>query len=320
MVWFILAIVFAVLAIMLHKSADKTERGYSSSSSSSSTSSSGLSISLPDPIPKTYWDKYKGDNPSKASDIENLLKIDFSKLSERDAKEKIASVERFAKSLKCEISQIKTTYLAEVGKYPAELLPEMIASTTREQVNEASAYHIDQANTMSSMMTTWLKERHEQLGKPDAKIHAPSSEDELEIVKTLNPTVTDITDLRERLKSLREMSSLFRRPMKELREFYINDVKEKYDGNFENFHYLPEAYKYMANKAFEVASSAGVKPENTGYGIMCDWLADLMEEERKKFIETGQAKCVFCGSHDIKLNVFKDHFVCNSCNHEFGGL
>lgn len=319
MVWFVLAIVFAVLAIMLHKSADKSENSYTSSPSTSSSNSS-LRISFPEPPPKSFWERYKGDNPTKASEIENLLKMDFSKLSDKDAKEKIASVDRFAKGLKCEISQIKATYLEEVEKYPARLLPEMIESTKREQANEASAYHISQENTMSAMMTTWLNERYEQLGKPDDKINAPSTEDDIEIVKEMNPLTTDPVDLRERLKSLREMSALFNCPLAELRDFYINDVKSKYDGKYEHFHYLPEAYKHMANKAYAVASGAGVKPENTSYGIMCDWLSDLMVEERKKFIDTGQVQCIMCGSRDIKLNFFKDHFVCNSCNQEFGGL
>ncbi|MDY6301496.1 MAG: hypothetical protein SPL96_06345 [Bacteroidales bacterium] len=313
MMWFILAIVFAIIAIMLHKSADKTEAkgGYSGSMPS---------VSVPKTPPKSFWEMYKGDNPSKASEIENLLKIDFSKLSDKDAKEKIASVNRFAKGLKCEISQIKVTYLAEVEKYPARLLPEMIASTLREQENEASTYHISKSNTMTALMTEWLRERHEQLGRPDAKVNAPSSDDEMEIVKALNPSVTEALDLNERLKTLRQMSILLKCPMRELRDYYINDVKKSYDGKYENFHYLPEAYKYMASKAFEVASSAGVKPVNTSYGIMCDWLADFMIEERERFIETCQAKCIMCGSRDIKLNFFKDHFVCKSCNHEFGGL
>lgn len=269
---------------------------------------------------KTYWKNYKNSNPTKASDIEKLLKIDFSKLSEKDIKEKIGSVERFAKSLKCDISQIKATYLSEIEKYPAELIPQMIESTSREQEKEASIFHVAQANTMSAMMTAWLKERHEQMGKPDAKIDAPSTQDEMEILKQLDPLTTDVVDLRERLKSLREMSALFKCPMSELREFYIKDVKKNYDGKYENFHYLPEAYVYMANKAYDVAPSIGLKPKNTSYGIICDWLSDFMKEERIRFINTGQVECMICGSHDISLNYFKDHFVCNSCKEEFGGI
>ena len=146
MIWFVLAILFLVIAICLHKSANKMDRQYSVPSSSPSPSSV---LSTPK---KTYWEIYKDINPTKASDIENLLKIDFSTLSEKDVKEKIASIDRFAKSLKCGVSQIKTTYLAEIEKYPAELLPQMINSTSRELANEASAFNISQTNINYSIL------------------------------------------------------------------------------------------------------------------------------------------------------------------------
>lgn len=311
MIWLILGLFFFIIAIKLHKSANETERQYLSYSSPST---------IPQAPQKTFWDEYKENNPIKASDIEKLLKIDFSKLPEKDAKEKIASAERFAKSLKCEISQIKATYLAEIEKYPVELIPQMIASTSWEQTKEVSTFHVAQANTMSAMMIAWLKERHKQFGKPDAKISAPSTEDEMEVVKQLDPLTTDDTDLRERLKSFREMSLLFKCPMCELRKFYINDVKKNYDGEYENFHWLPEAFTYMASKAYDVAPSVGLKPKNTSYGIMCDWLSDYMKEERQRFIDTGKVKCVMCSSHDIKLDIFGNYFVCNSCKSKFGGI
>ena len=311
MIWFILAIILFIIAFKLHKSADEIEKQYSNVSSPSPVSET---------FPMTYWEEYKGNHPTEASDIERLLDLDFSKLSEKDVKEKIASVERFAKSLKCEISVIKATYLAEIEKYPAELIPHMIESRYREQVNESAMFHIAQTNTVSAMMIAWLKERHEQLGTPDAKINAPATEEEMEIVKALNPLKKETVDLTERLKSLREMSLLWKCPMKELRENYLADVKKNYDGKYENFHYLPEAFKYMASRAFDIAPSEGLKPENTSYGIMCDWLSELMEEERQRFIDTDQVKCFMCGSHDIKLGVFKDRFVCISCGREFGGI
>ena len=311
MIWFILAIVFFVIAIKLHKSADNTERKYSNISSPTS---------IPRMPQKTYWEEYKESNPTKALEIEKLLNIDFSKLLENDVKEKIASVDRFSKGLKCDIAQIKANYIAEIRKYPAELIPQIIESTSKEQAKEASQFHIDQRNTMCAMMITRLKEHHKELGNPDAKINAPSTEDEMKIVKALNPHTKDTMDLQERLKSLREMSSLFKRPISELREYYLTDVKKRYGGTYENFHYLPDAYLYMKGKANELAPRVGLKAENTSYGIMCDWLSDFMAEERQRYVDTKQVKCTMCGSYDIKLNFFKDSFVCNSCNHEFSGI
>ncbi|MBO7428645.1 MAG: hypothetical protein J6U08_08060 [Paludibacteraceae bacterium] len=269
---------------------------------------------------KTYWENYKSCNPTIASDIENLLNVNFSELSEIDVKEKIASVERLAKNLKCEISQIKSTYLAEIEKYPVELIPQIIEMTSRDLVKEVSTFHVSQDNTMSAMMITWLKERHEQFGKPSAKINDAFTEDEMEFVKRLNPYTTDVADLRERLKSLREMSVLFRCSMSELHDFYINDLRKNYDGKYENFHWLLDAFKDMVDKAYEVAPRVGLKPSNTSYGILCDWLFDFITEERKRFVDIGQVRCDMCGSHDIKLDLFTGYFVCNSCKREFGGI
>ena len=47
-------------------------------------------VQVTEPIrQKTYWENYKDTNPSKAKEIEELLRIDMSKLSNRDAREKI---------------------------------------------------------------------------------------------------------------------------------------------------------------------------------------------------------------------------------------
>ena len=94
----------------------------------------------------------------------------------------------------------------------------------------------------------------------------------------------------------------------------------KYDGTFENFHFLPEAYKYMANQAYEVADSVALKPKNTSYSIICDWLSEIMKAERHKFVNSGHAKCPYCHSSNVKLGLFDNNFECISCNKSFGGL
>ena len=76
----------------------------------------------------------------------------------------------------------------------------------------------------------------------------------------------------------------------------------------------------MANQAYEVAARVALKPENTSYGIMCDWLSDIMKAERHKFLDSGQAKCPYCHSTNVKLLMFDDEYECNSCKKRFGGL
>lgn len=309
MIWFILAIIFAILAFYFHSSADKMEN--------SSKSYSQPPVAAPKV--KTYWESFKEGNPTKAKEIETLWGIDFSTLIDRDAKEKKETLERLSKSMKCPISQIKENYLKEIEKYPARLIPQMIESASREVTKETEVFQIKEDNTASALMVKWLKERHKELGSPDANISASASDKEMEIAKSYFP-YKDTEDLQERIKSLREMSELFKCPIDGLEKLYKDDVMSKYDGSYENFHYLPEAFKYMANQAYEVAPRVALKPENTSYGIMCDWLSDIMESERKKFIDKKEVKCPYCHSSDIKLGIFKNEFECNSCKQRFGGL
>ena len=309
MIWFILAIIFAILAFYFHNNADKME----------STTKSNPQPSYAAPKSKIYWESFKESNPTKAKEIETLWGLDFSTLSDRDAREKKETLERLSKGMNCSISQIKEKYLKEIERYPARLIPQMIESTSRERSKEMETFHIGEGNTASALMVKWLKERHKELGAPDANISASASDKEMEIAKSYFP-YTKIEDLQERIKSLREMSELFKCPIEVLEKFYKDDVMSKYDGTYENFHYLPEAYKYMANQAYEVAPRVALKPENTSYGIMCDWLSNIMESERMKFIDNKEVKCPYCHSSDIKLGIFKNEFECNSCGKRFSGL
>lgn len=252
MIWFILAIIFAILAFYFHNSADKMEN----------STKSNPQPSYAAPKSKTYWESFKESNPTKAKEIETLWGLDFSTLSDRDAREKKETLERLSKGMNCSISQIKEKYLKEIEKYPARLIPQMIESTSRERSKEMETFHIGEGNTASALMVKWLKERHKQLGAPDAYISASASYKEMEIAKSYFP-YTKIEDLQERIKSLREMSELFKCPIEGLEKLYKDDVMSKYDGTYENFHYLPEAYKYMANQAYEVAPRVALKPENT---------------------------------------------------------
>ena len=116
---------------------------------------------------KTYWENFKEINPSKAKDIEELLRMDMSKLSNRDAKEKIQMLERFSNSLDCSILQTKATYLKEMEQYPTRLIPQMIETAKREMANEVDMFHILEGNTSSALMIEWLKERLEKDSKDE---------------------------------------------------------------------------------------------------------------------------------------------------------
>ena len=176
MIWFILAIIFAILAFYFHSSADKIEN--------SSKSYSQPPVAAPKL--KTYWESFKEGNPIKAKEIEALLGIDFSTLSDRDAREKKETLERLSNGMNCSISQIKENYLKKIEKYPARLIPQMIESTSREMAKETEAFQIRKDNTASALMVKWLKERHKELGAPNASISALVSDKEMEIIELVS--------------------------------------------------------------------------------------------------------------------------------------
>ena len=106
----------------------------------------------------TYWESYRMQHPNKAQEIENVLDIDMSALTDQDCQEKIQMVERFSQSLNSSIVELKSTFLQEIGKYPTRILPKMIESTQRQISHEADMFHIKEENTSSCLMTKWLCE------------------------------------------------------------------------------------------------------------------------------------------------------------------
>ena len=114
----------------------------------------------PEPVKvKTYWEAFKENNYDKAKQAEALLGISFSELSDIDAREKIEMLERFGKSMKCSISELKELFFKQMEIYPDRLIPRMIETTKDEIVNEANKFHIKQDNTLSALMVDWLNER-----------------------------------------------------------------------------------------------------------------------------------------------------------------
>lgn len=176
MIWIILALVFLVLSIYLHKSADHL-------GNTSKTPSQDTNIETKS---ESYWEKYQRNYPSKAKSITSQINLEFDTMTDNDVREIISSIERMAASFKCDISEIKEQYLKEISKYPEELLPEMIASTSRIANNEeADMFGISPNNTMSSIMVGWLKERHDEFLESDSKVSMAENEDEVEMAENI---------------------------------------------------------------------------------------------------------------------------------------
>lgn len=112
----------------------------------------------------TYWEKYKSENPAKASQLQALLGVDFSLLSNKDAQEKINSVNRLCSQYRCEVADVKERCLQDLEQFPLSFLSKMIEMTEKEKEQEAFKFNIAQENTVCAMMIGWMKERKEILG------------------------------------------------------------------------------------------------------------------------------------------------------------
>ena len=109
----------------------------------------------------TYWGKYKTDNPVKASQLQALLGVDFSLLTDKNAREKINSVNRLCSQYSCEIKDVKKRCLQDLEQFPLSFLSKMIEMTEKEKEQEAFNFNIAQENTVCAMIIGWMKERKE---------------------------------------------------------------------------------------------------------------------------------------------------------------
>ncbi|MBQ5714364.1 MAG: hypothetical protein IIV77_07745, partial [Bacteroidaceae bacterium] len=60
---------------------------------------------------ENFWQRYKRLNPTEANAIESVTERTMSLQSEKDAQEIVASMERWAKNIGCQINDIKTEFL-----------------------------------------------------------------------------------------------------------------------------------------------------------------------------------------------------------------
>lgn len=227
---------------------------------------------------KTYWEDFTNSNPSKAREIKELLRIDMSKLSNRDAREKIQMLERFSKSLGCSIPQTKATYLKEMEQYPARLIPQMIETTKREMANEVNMFHILEGNTCSALMIEWLKERQQ---------NAPKDESYWQVWKNENPekakaleTLTDrdfdemtTMDVKQTIKAFSSIAE------KHNLEDWM-DIKDYYVASYASFSENlgeEEAMRAISSILLEENNRVNVSMFNSVYNYAKQWIQEYKE-------------------------------------------
>ena len=107
---------------------------------------------------ESYWQNYKRNNPTKASAIESITGRNMDMQSDKDAQELIASMERWAKNIGCEIKDIKKEYLRTFkSTFGDEDTKEILEHLKKEKyVEEANHFHISLQNTCTYFMIEWL--------------------------------------------------------------------------------------------------------------------------------------------------------------------
>ena len=109
---------------------------------------------------ESFWQRYKRLNPTKACAIESITGRNMSLQSEKDAQEIVASMERWAKNIGCQINDIKTEFLQSYQSAfdnadTKEILEHLKNVKLRE---EANRFKISMQNTCTHVMIKWLTE------------------------------------------------------------------------------------------------------------------------------------------------------------------
>ncbi len=108
-----------------------------------------------------FWGYYRLSNPEEAIAIEIMTGEVFSLLSNKDAKEKVASLERLAKNSECSIIDVKDvfirSFLSSFGS-DDEVIRQALRDSLREISKEAIRFNIREENTAAYYINNWLSE------------------------------------------------------------------------------------------------------------------------------------------------------------------
>lgn len=151
---FIGALILGSIGVLLLWVSNKKE---SSNQESSNRSSTLRYASFQD---ENFWQRYKRLNPTKASAIETIIERKMSLLSEKDAREIVSSMERWAMNIGCQIQDIKTEFLQSYQSTfdhadTKEILEHLKNVKLKE---EANRFDISEQNTCTHFMIKWLTE------------------------------------------------------------------------------------------------------------------------------------------------------------------
>ena len=106
-----------------------------------------------------FWGEYKLLHPEEAKAIETITGDDFSLLSNKDAKEKVSSLQRLARNNNCSIVEVKDVFLnsfIEQFGIDSDTIRDSVEIIVAKIEQESLRYNIDRENTSSFYISNWL--------------------------------------------------------------------------------------------------------------------------------------------------------------------
>lgn len=143
---------------------DKVDQPQTKTNTSEADMENKTSVAINDK-PVSFWDKYVTYYPEKATQISSLLCVDFSLLTDKDAQEKINTIDRLCSQYQCDVSQLKERCLKDMEQFPLSFIDKMIEMTEKEMGKEALNYNIAKENTACAFLIFCMKERKTFLEK-----------------------------------------------------------------------------------------------------------------------------------------------------------
>lgn len=232
----------------------------------------------------TYWEIYKTQNPKNAEEIESLG-LDFSKLPDKEVKEKVFALETTAHDSSCSISELKKIIFAHYdGKNDESIYLYLMEHFDKKTFKEAELYNIERTNTIWMIFEGWIMEKVEEIEKKYAGLPPRSKRDPITLLMQFQ-----LEDPNEFSVLRKTHIYLKNYPMTENNKRYVGKIESVFD-KYLNAYIKPFA-ENDDNKKTPSLFNALVRSQGH---IACEKVKEDVEED-------GQGLIMECNNHDVSF-------------------
>ena len=229
---------------------------------------------------RTYWDIYKKENPTKASEIESLG-LDFSNLPDKEVKEKVFALETTAHDTECSISELKRIVFEQwEGKVEEGHYLYLMEYYDKKTFSEAKQYNIERTNTIWMIVEGWMLEKAQEIERKYSHIPPRSKKDPMTLLMQFSlEDENEFSILRKTHIYLKNY------PMITENKEYVKLIEEIFD-KYINAHLQPLARNEKDN--------VNVGLYNAAIGVQAFMAGEEIKKEYKSLI--GE-----CNGHDVSF-------------------